>query len=517
MISDTGKTVSVWMATADVPKYPVLTQDESADVCVVGGGIAGLTTANKLAAAGRSVIVLERGQIACGDSGRTTGHLSNAIDDRYVELERVHGRDRARLAAESHTAAIDEIGRICAAEGIRCGYERIDGFLFCAPGDDTRILHEELAAAHRAGLTDVLLVDRAPGMGFDTGPALMFPRQGQLHIVEYLAGLAAAITRLGGRIYMGTHVRRVDGGRPAKVAAESGATVACDAVVVATNTPINDVVTIHTEQAPYRTYAVGMRIPPGDAARALYWDTLEMYHYVRFASGDGDVGDLLIVGGEDHKTGQADEYDRRYAALENWTRERFPQAGPPEFRWSGQVMETMDYLAFIGRNPGDADNVFIATGDSGHGMTHGTLAGMILTDLILGNPNPWAGLYDPARVRTSAAAEWLRENVNAAAQYADYVTPGDVDSVDEIARGEGAVLRRGLGKVAAYRDEAGALHECSAVCTHAGGIVHWNAGEKCWECPVHGSRFDAFGGVVGGPAAKDLEPVRPEQPAPTQG
>jgi Rieske Fe-S protein len=180
------------------------------------------------------------------------------------------------------------------------------------------------------------------------------------------------------------------------------------------------------------------------------------------------------------------------------------------YRWSGQVMEPVDGLAFIGPNPGDAPNVYIATGDSGNGMTHGTLAGMLLADLIQGRENEWATLYDPARVTLRAAKEFASENLNVAAQYADYATPGDVDSPDAIQPGEGAVIRRGLAKVAVYRDEAGALHERSAVCTHLGCVVAWNAGEKSWDCPCHGSRFDPFGRVVNGPAISDLAPATEE-------
>jgi Rieske Fe-S protein len=185
-------------------------------------------------------------------------------------------------------------------------------------------------------------------------------------------------------------------------------------------------------------------------------------------------------------------------------RERFPAAGEVEFRWSGQVMETQDGLAFIGRNPADADNVYVTTGDSGMGMTHGTIAGMLLTDLITGRDNRWAALYAPTRIRAGAAGDFLKENLNVAAQFASYVTPGEVESVEEITPNTGAVIREGLAKVAVFRDEAGELHRRSAICPHLGCIVGWNAAASTWDCPCHGSRFDPRGTVVNGPAAKDL-------------
>jgi Rieske Fe-S protein len=174
------------------------------------------------------------------------------------------------------------------------------------------------------------------------------------------------------------------------------------------------------------------------------------------------------------------------------------------------VLEPADYLAFIGPNPDGAKNVYLATGDSGNGMTHGTIAGLLLTDLVFGRPNPWAELYDPKRVSLKSAPDLLKENFNVAVQYADWVKPGEASSADDIPPGEGAVLRRGVHRVAAYRDDDGNIHERSAVCTHLACIVRWNSTEKSWDCPCHGSRFDAFGNVVNGPALMALGPAEPE-------
>jgi Rieske Fe-S protein len=235
---------------------------------------------------------------------------------------------------------------------------------------------------------------------------------------------------------------------------------------------------------------------------------MDPYHYVRLQELD-DANEVLISGGEDHKTGQATDFDRRYEEIEKWTRLRFPEANEIAFRWSGQVMEPVDHLAYIGRNPHDSDNVFIATGDSGMGMTHGTIAGMLLTDRILGRPNPWEKLYDPGRVAksTSAVATYVQENLNVAKEYVELASGGDVSNVEEIAPGTGAVMRRGLTKVACYREPDGVLHEYSAICPHLKCVVHWNDFEKTWDCPCHGSRFDCFGQVVNGPANSNLPVV----------
>ena len=505
-----GATVSSWFATADaLPSFQPLRQNSTADVVVVGGGIAGLTTAYLLGLEGKKVLVLEDGELASGETGRTTAHLSFALDDRYTTLEQLFGKEGARLAADSHRAAVDRIERIVQQENIACDFERLPGYLFLPKNGTTRELEEELAAAHRAGLSQVKRLPDAQAKGFRTGECLVFPEQGQFHILNYLRGLVQAIERQGGRIFTRTHVTGVEGGSTARVLLAEGLKVQAQAVVVATNTPFNDRVVMHTKQAPYRTYVVGVRVPKGSVTKALYWDTADPYHYIRLQEVAGADYDLLIVGGEDHKTGQEENPGARLQCLEEWVTEHFPSAGQVEYRWSGQVMEPADGLAYAGRNPLDSENVYIITGDSGHGMTHATLGAMLITDLILGRENPWQKIYDPGRVtlKPESIKEFVRENVNVAAEYTELLTGGDVDAAEEIAPGTGAVVRRGISKVAVYRDTKGNTHECSAICPHLGCVVHWNGLESSWDCPCHGSRFDAFGKLVNGPANSDLAPI----------
>jgi len=503
--SNTGETDSLWMKTVSIGARKPLAEDTEADVCIVGAGMAGLAAAYHLARDGRSVVVLESGELAGGETARTTAHLSFALDDRYYNLESLHGAEGARLAADSHRQAVDRIERIVRDEKIDCDFARLDGYLFCPPEESNDELTRELEAAHRAGLADVSLVDKAPLPKFHTGPALKFPRQGQFHPLRFLKAVAKAVERAGGRIYTRTHANEFQGGKNAFVGVKKKHQVRCQSLVVATNTPVNDRVTMHTKQAAYRSYVVGLGIPKDSVPQALYWDTPDPYHYVRLGSlADGDGGhDVLIVGGEDHKTGQESDYAERFDRLEAWAKERFPVTGV-EYRWSGQVLEPVDSLAFIGRNPRDEDNVYIATGDSGHGMTHGMIAGMLISDLIAGRANPWEKLYDPSRVSLRATKEFIKENVNVAVEFGQWLTPGEVGSVDEIKRGEGAVVRRGAGKIAVYRDPQGKLHERTAVCNHLGCIVAWNEVEKSWDCPCHGSRWDKEGKIMNGPAISDL-------------
>lgn len=508
MKTDNGESTSIWMATPDIRVEPQLASDIETDICVVGAGIAGMTTGYLLSRENQRVVVLDDGPIGGGETCRTTAHLVNAPDTYFTELEKLHGRPRARLAAESHTAAIDKIEEIVRAEKIRCGFRRLDGYLYFEPGEPTEALESELEATHRAGLEDVEMVESVPLESFETGPALRFPRQGQFHVIEYIKGLARAIETNGGRIHRQTHADEIEGltGESTRVKTSNGAIIRARAAVVATNSPVNDRVVIHAKQASYRTYVIGARVPRGSIPHILLWDTSNPYHCVRL-QGASRAHDILIVGGEDHKTGQADDADRRYRRLERWTRERFPAAKKIEFRWSGQVLEPADGLALIGPNPLDKESIFVATGFSGTGMTYGTISGMLLTDLILGRKNEWAKLYAPSRVTLGAAKELAAENLNVAAQYRELVTPGEVDSTRNVRRGRAAILRRGLTKSAVYRDEQGLLHEHSAICPHLGCVVRWNSGEKTWDCPCHGSRYHRDGHVINGPANRGLVDV----------
>ena len=550
-----GARPSVWDAVAEVPGHPALTEDLDADVCVVGAGIAGLTVAYELARAGRRVVVLDDGRPASGETGRTTAHLATAFDDYYHEVERLHGAAAARLLGESFRAGVDAIERIVRDEGIACGFRRLDGWWFPTAPEDGTLLARELDAAHRAGFADVTLQEAWPlagRPGIPGGPVLRWPRQAQFDVARYVAGLADAAARRGARIHGAAHVTAVEeragaiggaGARRCTVRTDGGRAVTADDVVQATNVPILDRFAMHTKQAPYRTYVIGARVRRGAVPTGLYWDTGDPYHYVRLlhgdagdeptpanerrandggandgGSGDGGSGDggwdVLLVGGEDHKTGQSDDEDAAFARLEAWTRARFP-VDTVEHRWSGQVLEPVDLLAFIGRDP-EYRHVWLVTGDSGNGMTHGTIAGLLLPPLIGGEDHPWAALFDPARVTLRAAADWLRENANVAAQYAEYVAPGDVDGVAEVPPGEGRVLRRGAQPLAVYRADDGTVTVRSAVCPHLYCIVDWNAAERSWDCPCHGSRFAPDGTVLNGPSRAPLPPAEaPPSDAPT--
>src|SRR5256714_2914060 len=272
MHTDSGSTMSIGMATPDMPQFQPLTQDLRPNVCVVGAGIAGMTTAYLLARAGRAVVVIDDGPIGGGETGRTTAHLTDALDDRYYNIESLHGEEGARIAAESHMSAIHRVETIASLEDIDCDFERVEGYLFLGGKDTRKDLEKELQATHRAGLTDTQLVDRIPFSFWDSGPALRFPRQAMFHPLKYLKGLARAILRDGGRIYTGVHAEKIVDGEPGKVTTSGGHVISADNIVVCTNTPVNDWLIIHSKQAAYRTYVIAGRVPKGAGPHGLYWD-----------------------------------------------------------------------------------------------------------------------------------------------------------------------------------------------------------------------------------------------------
>jgi glycine/D-amino acid oxidase-like deaminating enzyme/nitrite reductase/ring-hydroxylating ferredoxin subunit len=439
-------------------------------------------------------------------TSRTSAHLTSNIDDLYSELIRMRGEAEARTYSKARLAAIDRIEEIQQSESIDCDFKRVDGYLFPAKTDDVKTLEDEFAACLTIGFPGVAWVDQTPIKNVGSGRSLVFRNQARFHPCMYLAGVVRSIEREGGQLYADTPVISVeekDGSVLVKTAKNN--VVRARAAVIATNSPINNWLAVHTKQAPYRTYVIAGVIPRGSVPDALYWDTLDPYHYVRIQP-DAEY-DWLIVGGEDHKTGAADDAERRVAKLEAWARSLVPELGSIEYLWSGQVLDPVDFLPFSGKNPG-SESIFIHTGDSGEGLTNGVIGSQVLADLIMGRKNIWAELLEPSRVTVKAASRFVSENVAVAANFAEHLTGGERSSVEELKRGEGAVIRDGSRKVAAYRDDDGALHVRSAACTHAGCMLHWNSFERCWDCTCHGSHFSFDGEPLNAPAVMPLKEAR---------
>jgi glycine/D-amino acid oxidase-like deaminating enzyme/nitrite reductase/ring-hydroxylating ferredoxin subunit len=471
------------------------------DVAVVGGGIAGVTAARLLQEGRRRVALLEARRIGAGDTGHTTAHLTELLDAGYATLRSHFGEEGATLAARSQRDAIDRVERFVREDGISCGFSRVPGFRYADVRDEVESLDDELRAMREAGV-DAARADVVP-LPYPVAAAIRVERQAQLHPVAYLAGMLERFVAAGGLVFEGTRATRISEGEPCTVETPGGA-ILCRDVVVMTHAPVSSRFALHSKMAPYRTYAVAARLPslppPG-----LYYDSQDPYHYIR--TQETSDGTFLVVGGDDHKAGHEEDTRRSYASLEGWVQTRFPGAAIAH-RWSGQVWEPADGLAFIGTSSG-ARHVWVGTGFSGTGMTFGTLAAMIVSDGILGRKSPYARLYDATRVKPLAQARaYLSENADVAAQLAkDRLSRGEARSVAEVPPGEGRLVRVDGKMAAVHRSEDGAVTAVSAACTHLGCHVRWNRAETCWDCPCHGSRFDAAGEVLSGPATRRLAPV----------
>jgi glycine/D-amino acid oxidase-like deaminating enzyme/nitrite reductase/ring-hydroxylating ferredoxin subunit len=495
---------SPWMEAGFYHSAP-LASDLQVDVIVVGAGIAGLSTAYEFLRLGRRVAVLDAGTVGGGMTARTSAHLSYEFDDYYHELIRLRGEPEARQYFESQKAAVDRIEEIALSENIACDFVRVAGYLFAASPSGNDTIDKELDAARRVGFTKVAVLETLPDQA--TGRALRFENQARFHPLKYLLGLARVLERGGVALHGGTtvvSVKEQDGGVTLETAA--GNRILAAVAVIATNSPINDLMTIHTKQAPYRTYVLAAPVAKGSVPDALFWDTEDPYHYVRLQPRKLD--DLLIVGGEDHKSGMAADGAHRIEALQGWAERLFGPLGPTEFTWSGQVYEPVDAVPFVGLNPGN-DRVYVITGDSGEGLTTGVAGAMIISALAEQGECPWASVYEPSRKSLKSLGTFVKENAGVAKDMAEHVTGGEVANLSEIAPGSGALIRLDGKKAAAYRDREDRLHIVSATCTHAGCVVHFNPFEGCWDCPCHGSQFGVDGEVLAGPAFKPLPRHQP--------
>lgn len=506
------RTESLWLKDArERGRWPIaapaLTADQRCDAVVIGGGIAGLSVAFELSETGRSVVLVDRGPLGGGMTGRTTAHLAPPCDDLLSELIGLRGEELARLHHRSHAVAVDRIEELVQRHSIDCAFRRVEGHLFPAVGTPEKDAREQIDKEFEAASKLGVEVERARGVPLDglaDVPILRYPRQATFDPLRYLEALARLASERGARLHAESPVVATEEkDDEVIVTLENGVRIMAKDLVVATNSPINDLVAIHSKTAPYRTYAMAFELPKGVLPDGLYWDMEDPYHYVRLQPATAGEGWWLIAGGEDHKSGEADDGDERFARIEAWLRPLVPALGAEVARWSGQVLETIDRCGFIGLNPGNK-RVWITTGDSGQGMTQGALAGLLLRRLILGEESPWTDVHDPSRKPMAGAVNYLQENMTAVKNFTEYLTGGELDSAEALKPGQGGILRSGLKKIAVARDQDGTLHRRSASCTHLGCIVHWNGTEQCWDCPCHGSQFAPDGSVLNGPALTPL-------------
>ena len=506
------KTTQIWTTDFQAPHFPTLDKDISVDVLIVGGGITGVTAALMLKRAGRSVALIERGRIGGGETGHTTAHVTYATDKRFSKLVGTFGKDHAEAAWDAGRLGMEQIATFVASERIDCEFRRVPGYLVAAGNGDViaeaKELDDESALVEGLGF-DSTYVESAPLLN---RPGIRFANQLKIHPLKYIHGLARKIP--GDDCYVFENTESGEFSADGWQVIANGFRIRFEHVVFATHVPLQgrtgtiSAALLQTKLAAYSTYAIGAKIPAGHTPESLFWDTGNPYLYVRVDRRDGS--DYAIVGGADHKTGQEPDTEKPFHDLERTMRTLWPDADI-DHRWSGQVLESVDGLPFIGET---AERQFVATGFGGNGMTFGTLAAIMARDWVLGVRNPWADLFSVNRKELSSLWNYLKENKD----YPYYIATSQIaatagDNLDLVGCGEGRILRIDGAKVAVYRDDHGTLTTLCPVCPHLGCIVAWNGAEKTWDCPCHGSRFTSKGEVIAGPAEKPLSNQEVSTPA----
>lgn len=501
--ADAAKHLSFWIDTTPRTDYPPLRGDVSVDVAVLGGGITGLTAAVLLKRAGKTVALVEMRKVAAGVSGHTTAKVSSQHKLVYDTLIQKHGEEKARLYAEANEAAIRRVEAFVEALSIDCDFRRLPAFVYAETEDEVPKLRAETEAARRVGL-QASFVDEAP-LSFGVAGAMRFEDQAQFHVRKYLLALAEEIPGGCRHLFENTRALDVNDGEPCAVATDGGAVTARD-VIVATHVPFLFKGEFWGKAYPQREYGIAARIGETVAERVSEGMSISAgspTRSVRTAKRDGET--VLIVVGESHRVGDDADTGRHYENLEGWARERF---GATAFlnRWSSQDYYSLDELPYVGRAGIGDDHVYVATAFRAWGLSNGTAAAMLLSDLVAGKHNRWADVYDSTRTAPLLASkQTYAEGADQALRFVKDRFAGAAEGVDDVAHGEGKVVGPPGDQTAVYRDEEGSVRAVSARCTHLGCIVSFNPAETSWDCPCHGSRFSVDGEVIQGPAVKDLE------------
>ena len=503
MGGDTGgsaeRNQSLWMLT-DPPqdRFPPLVSDVDVDVCVVGAGISGLMTAYHLKRSGARVVVLERDRVGTGVTGFTTGKVTSLHGLVYAGLEERYSRDVAAIYGDANEAGVHAVRAIAAEHAIDCDLATMPAYTYTDRDGTVAAIEAEVEAARRAGLPASLVTQT--DLPFEVRAAVRFDSQLHFHPRRFLDGVASVVAEIHERT-TATDVSEEDG---RCVVTTPRAKVRADRVVLATLIPFVNTGLFFAKAHPESSYAIASRFD--DPPHGMYLSADLPVRSIRpHLSADAS---WLIVGGEHHKVGQHDDdTNKHYDALESFASERFSMR--PQMRWSASDFIPADDLPYVGRASGRTERIYVITGMKKLGLSTGSFAGILIADLIAGRVNPWADVFDASRIDPKRAGTRLvKENLNVATRLVgDRLADIHPRDADDLQPGEGDIVEVGSETVAAYRDESGALHTLSPVCTHLGCHVRFNAAERSWDCPCHGSRFATDGSVLRGPAVDPLPEV----------
>ena len=487
-------------ATAATP------ENKTYDCLIVGGGITGLTAALLLQKAGRQTVIAEAHTAGFGTTGGTSAHINTFADTPYSKAESTFGADGAQGFADAINGGLNLIRNNISSYNISCDYELKPGYLYAENEEEAKQLDDIYQGTVKAGVAAAYTDEVPTPVPFRK--ALIFEGQAQFHPVKYLDGLQKAYLEAGGTLSENTLVEGIDSENGIHTAHAGEKSIRAKAVIYATHMPPN-ITLLNFECVPYRSYVIAVELENGQYPDALIYDSQEPYHYMRSHVIDGKA--LLLIGGCDHKTGHGDPA-QAFASLEEYTR-KYYKVSSVRYRWSSQYYAPIDGFPYIGQLPMMADGIYCATGYNGNGMMLGSIAGQILADLVSGKGSSYEKLFSPSRIKPiDGFSEFVKENVDVAYHFiADRWSIKDTDTLKGLPPGTGKVVEVNGKKIAAYRDDAGAIHALNPVCTHAACIVGWNGEEKSWDCPCHGARYDIDGNVLTGPATKKLTKINNDE------
>jgi glycine/D-amino acid oxidase-like deaminating enzyme/nitrite reductase/ring-hydroxylating ferredoxin subunit len=494
-------TDSLWIDKAPPTSYPSLESDLEVDVAVIGGGITGITTALFCKQEGVRVAVLEKGVVSGAATGMSTAKASALQESLLSQVRKIAGTDALQAYVRANVAALERMDALVREHAIDCSWERLPDYTYAGDESQVSTVDQIVEAGQEAGLpvervTDVPLPFAVPA-------AVRLDGQAQFQPATYTRALAELVDGDGSAVYESTMVTGVSPNAPYEVEVEGGVTVRARHVVVATQYPLLDRGVFFARLEATRSYIVAGRVKEEPAPDAMLITAGQPTRSVR------RWGEWLLIGGEGHQTGASKADPERYEQLIEFGRRHYGITDFP-YRWSTQDGMPIDHVPYIGRYHPSAEGLWAAGGFQKWGMTNGTVAAMIISDLIAGRENPYAAHFDPNRARVRSAPKLAQLNLLAGLHFfGDRLKPADVSSSSDVPAGEARVVRSGLGKVGVYRDESGGLHAVSLRCTHLGCLTKWNDAERSWDCPCHGSRFDPDGKVLAGPAVKPLEPRDP--------
>jgi glycine/D-amino acid oxidase-like deaminating enzyme/nitrite reductase/ring-hydroxylating ferredoxin subunit len=495
-------TISVWEKTSAPPSYPVLDKDISTDVLIIGAGITGLTAGLELAKAGVKTTIIEALRAGDGTTGYSTGNLYVPVQSYYQNIRDKFDLPTARAIAQSRKQALDYIEAAVKEYDIDCHFARRPDYLF-VDEKNRQFLEKEAAILKECSIE----VEFKSSMPFPSRARQIafLPHQARLNPKTYIDGLAKAFVEAGGQLFEHSPIIATEEKPGQCYAITARHKINAAKVIMATHTPKG----IHMMQAlaaPYRSYVVAATLKSGEYPDGHFWDADPGGYISSTHAVNGEKLDMLMVAGEHHKTGQAAHGHAEYCykRIETYIRDHF-EVESILHRWSAQHYQAADGIPYIGLARRGSKNFYAAGGYFADGLTYGTVAGCLLADLVQGKANPLAGIYNPLRFTPAAsAAKAIKENINVLGEYLKDLPGLNSTSTSAIKPGEGSIVEANGEKCAVYRDEKGALHAVSAVCTHMKCIVRFNNAEKTWDCPCHGSRFAVDGAVLEGPAYEPL-------------